>query len=181
MLIDAHTVERDARIEADICVVGTGPAGLTLIKELAAEPIRICAIESGGRNLNPDAQVLNQGTTTSPDGYPRHLLTAARRRQLGGTSNLWDDELNAGEGDELVRLVPLDAIDFEKRDWIPHSGWPFDKSELNPYYERALKLSGAGPFAYDTSDWKSEHSELAISAARLGTIMSQFASRTIFT
>ncbi|MFL6514011.1 MAG: GMC oxidoreductase [Chthoniobacterales bacterium] len=181
MLIDAHTVERDARIEADICIVGTGPAGLTLIKELAAEPVRVCAIESGGRDLEPNAQALNQGTTISPDGYPSHLLAAARRRQLGGTANLWDDELNAGEGDELVRLVPLDAIDFEKRDWIPHSGWPFDKSHLNSFYDRALRLAGAGSFAYDVATWKSNHSELPIPGVRLGTVMSQFGSRTIFT
>src|SRR5215472_15553791 len=127
MLIDACTVDRGTLIETDVCVIGTGPAGLTLIKDLAAEPIRICAVESGGREFEHNAQALSEGTTISPDGYPSHLLTAARRRQLGGAANLWDDELNAGEGDELVRLVPLDAIDFEKRAWVPHSGWPFDK------------------------------------------------------
>jgi|tagenome__1003787_1003787.scaffolds.fasta_scaffold20988306_4 choline dehydrogenase-like flavoprotein len=181
MLIDAHTVERDARIEADICVVGTGPAGLTLIKELADGPIKICAIESGSRGLDADAQALNLGTTISPDGYPGHLLGAARRRQLGGTANLWDDELNAGEGDELVRLVPLDPIDFEKRDWIPHSGWPFDKSQLNPYYERALQLAGVALVTSDVSSSSRPHPELPIPAARLRTVMSHFGLRTIFT
>ena len=181
MLIDAHTVEKGARVEADICVIGTGPAGLTLIKELASEPIRICVVESGGLNADPDAQVLNEGSTISPDGYPDHLLTAARRRQLGGTANLWNDELNAGQGDELVRLVPLDAIDFQKREWVPYSGWPFDKPELDPFYARGLQLAGAGPFAYEVSNWKSHHSELPIPAARLRTVMSQFGLRTIFT
>jgi choline dehydrogenase-like flavoprotein len=181
MLIDAGTVNRGTLYETDVCVIGTGPAGLTLIKDLAAEPIRICAVESGGREFEQSAQALSEGTTISPDGYPSHLLTAARRRQFGGTANLWDDELNAGEGDELVRLVPLDAIDFEKRDWVPHSGWPFDKSHLDPFYERALQLGGAGPFAYEVSDWKSHHSELPVPATRLRTRMSQFGSRTIFT
>jgi choline dehydrogenase-like flavoprotein len=181
MLINAQTIERNARIAADVCIIGTGPAGLTLLKELAAESIRICAIESGGRTAESETHDLNQGTTISPDGYPARLLAAARRRQFGGTANLWDDELNVGEGNELVRLVPLDAIDFEKRDWIPHSGWPFDKSELNSFYERALRLCGAGPFAYNVSDWKSDHSTLPISGDRLGTVMSQFGLRTIFT
>jgi len=181
MLIDARTVEKNRRVEADICIIGTGPAGLTLIKDLAAEPMRICAVESGGRNSDDNAQLLNEGSTISPDGYPANLLTAARWRQLGGTANLWDDELNLGQGDELIRLVPLDAIDFEKREWIPYSGWPFGRAQLNRFYERALQLGGAGPFAYEVSDWKSHRSELPIPTRRLGTVMSQFGSRTVFT
>ncbi|HEY4284915.1 MAG TPA: GMC family oxidoreductase [Chthoniobacterales bacterium] len=181
MLIEAHTVDQDTLIESDICVVGCGPAGLTLIKDLIPTGIRICAIESGGRNFEQSAQDLSEGTTISPDRYPSHLLMAARRRQLGGTANLWDDELNAGEGDELVRLLPLDEIDFEKRTWIPHSGWPFDKSELDPFYERGLRLSGAGPLTYEVSSWKSRYTELPIPAARVRTMMSQFGLRSIFT
>src|SRR5271166_7111306 len=30
-------------------------------------------------------------------------------------------------------------LDFETRDWVAHSGWPISKSDLDPYYHKALK------------------------------------------
>lgn len=181
MLIEARTVERNRLIETDICLIGCGPAGITLVKELAAQPLRICALESGTRHFDQSAQALCAGTTISPDSYPDNLLMNGRRRQLGGTANLWDDELNEGEGNELVRYVPLNEIDFEKRAWVPYSGWPFGKSHLDPFYERALRLGGAGPFAHDAPSWRGNHAELLPPNARLLTMISQFGARTVFT
>ncbi|MBT8217910.1 MAG: hypothetical protein KJO17_13745, partial [Acidimicrobiia bacterium] len=34
----------------------------------------------------------------------------------------------------------LEAVDFESRDWIPHSGWPLSSEGLEPFYERAGEL-----------------------------------------
>ena len=44
----------------------------------------------------------------------------------GGTSIAWGGVLR-----------PLDTIDFEKRDWIPNSGWPFSKERLIPFYNKS--------------------------------------------
>ena len=52
---------------------------------------------------------------------------------------------NDPKGDRGVRYVPLDPIDFEKRDWVPNSGWPFSKETLDPYYERAQCFLRNGP------------------------------------
>ena len=49
-----------------------------------------------------------------------------RARVHGGTTTLW-----AGQA------LPLDPIDFEPRDWVPQSGWPFGRDTLEPYYRRA--------------------------------------------
>ncbi len=38
--------------------------------------------------------------------------------------------------------LPLDPMDFEKRPWIPNSGWPITRKSLDPYYSRALKICG---------------------------------------
>jgi choline dehydrogenase-like flavoprotein len=181
MLIEAHRVERGARVAADICVVGTGPAGITLLKELSRTGLHIVALESGGQAFDPNAQALCDGATISQDNYPSGALMTSRRRQLGGTANLWDDELEAGQGDELVRLVALDAIDFEKRPWVPHSGWPFGKSELERFYDRALSLVGAARPDDADSPLTADHPELLAPEARLGTVLSRFASRTVFT
>jgi hypothetical protein len=40
--------------------------------------------------------------------------------------------------------VPLDELDFRKRAHVPLSGWPFDRSTLQPFYERAQDLVEAG-------------------------------------
>lgn len=45
------------------------------------------------------------------------------------TSNLWHGV-----------LAPLDKIDFEKRDWIPKSGWAINLEELEPYYKKASEV-----------------------------------------
>ena len=58
---------------------------------------------------------------------------------LGGSTNHWGGWCR-----------PMDAIDFEaKRDWMPHSGWPFGRAALEPYYARAQALVEAGPWIYD--------------------------------
>lgn len=180
MLIEAHTVEPGARIQADICVIGTGPAGMTLLKKLSGAGLRLVALESGGREFNSDSQALCDGATTSPDRYPAGALTDSRRRQLGGTAHLWNDELDAGQGDELVRLVPLDPIDFTTRAWVPYSGWPFGRSDLQKFYEEAFSLLGLTPNVGDSSLTKT-HRDFLRREARLATVLSRFAARTVFT
>ena len=59
------------------------------------------------------------------------------------------------DGEELLShrwsswVVPFDDIDFEKRDWVPYSGWPFGKETLMPYYERANSICGISDFDYE--------------------------------
>ena len=49
--------------------------------------------------------------------------------------------------------MPLDAIDFEPRPWVPYSGWPFPKTTLDPYYARVQRQLELGPFVYDEAAW----------------------------
>jgi len=44
--------------------------------------------------------------------------------------------------------MPFDTIDFESRDYVPHSGWPITRDTLMPYYAEANRLCEAGAFAY---------------------------------
>ncbi|WP_323713105.1 GMC oxidoreductase [Gloeocapsopsis dulcis] len=78
--------------------------------------------------------------------------------------------------------MPLDKIDFEKRDGLPYSGWPFSKSHLDPFYERAQHLCRLRPFAYDAEDWEDEQTpRLPFAGSRIATTTYQFAPRKIFT
>ena len=68
-------------------------------------------------------------------------LDGGRLRFLGGSTNHWGGWCR-----------PLDEIDFESRDWVPHSGWPFAREEIEPYFARAQALVEAGPWVYDAAD-----------------------------
>lgn len=140
-MIDARTVPENKTIETDVCIVGAGAAGITLARELIGLPFRVCLLESGGFDADVQTQALYQGDNA---GIPYFPLQAARLRYFGGTTNHWDGWCR-----------PLDAIDFEARDWVPHSGWPFDRRHLEPFYRRAHSVCQLGPFAYDLGDWKS--------------------------
>jgi choline dehydrogenase-like flavoprotein len=151
MITDARTLAEVATIAADICIVGAGPAGLTLATELAKKSgVQILLIESGGLDLDPETQALNQGIRAD-DNYVDP--STIRARGFAGTAHLWNTPVKGTLG---AKYVPLDEIDFEKRDWVPHSGWPFDRQHLNPFYERAHQRCGLGPFQYGLGDWSAD-------------------------
>lgn len=152
MLIDARTLPHGHAITADVCIVGAGPAGLTLARELATSGLEIVILESGGDGSDPkadaDAQELSHGETTG-DAY--HTLRLIRERGLGGTAVRWSYHVPLGFDDGL-RCRRLDKIDFEKRDWMPNSGWPFGLAELEPFYDRAEDALRVGRFAPDAAE-----------------------------
>ena len=71
-------------------------------------------------------------------GLPHDSIEQGRARIFGGTTTLW--------GGQALRF---DDIDFEKRSWVPLSGWPTTRDELEPYYRRAERVLQIGtPTAY---------------------------------
>jgi len=89
---------------------------------------RVNVFESGEADFRKDVQTLAAGENIGEDYYP---LDTARLRLFGGTAAIWGG-----------RCAELDPIDFEKRDFLPHSGWPFGKEVLDPYYDDAFKSLG---------------------------------------
>jgi choline dehydrogenase-like flavoprotein len=167
MLIDARTVPEGKTIETDVCIVGAGAAGITLAREFRGQPFRVCLLESGDLEFDEETQSLYGGETT---GMPFTPLMASRLRYFGGATNHWGGWCQ-----------PLDEIDFEVRDWIPHSGWPFSKSHLVPFYERAQAILQIGPFAYGTEAWETGSSrQLPFIGGRVITKMVQFSPPTRF-
>lgn len=142
MIVDGRTVASNTYITSDICIIGAGPAGITLALELKDTFDDIVLLESGGESPDARTQRLYAGDNV---GVNYASLERVRSRFLGGSSNCW-----AGW------CRPLDPIDFEKRDWIPNSGWPFDRQELEPFYIRAHEYLGLGPFDYTEATWQNE-------------------------
>ena len=186
MIIDARTIDADQQLKADICIVGSGPAGLTLARELSSiHPLQICLLESGSSKFEPEVQSLYEGEINSYSGYPRNELTAGRCRQLGGSSNFWEiqiDDEDVAKNIFNVRHVIPDEIDFQKRDAIPYSGWPFERSYLMPYYERAQKICKIGPLSYAAEDWETaDRPQLNLSDQGIESRIFQFGPRAAFT
>lgn len=132
MFIDARRLhERDA-LTADLCVVGSGAAGISIALELLDSPLRVLLLERGGvSGGNGDDDIYRV-----VDGMPPRLVPdPGRPWYFGGGTNHWEGNCR-----------PLDAVDFERREWIPASGWPIRRDELLPFYERAQELCGLGDF-----------------------------------
>ena len=118
-----------AVVECDLCIIGSGPAGSTIARELSSTRMRVTMLESGGFVRNPETDVLNEVENV---GSPRHLdQWIVRNRIVGGSSHTWGG-----------RCAAFDAIDFEERPWVPESGWPFGIQELAPYLDRTAPYLG---------------------------------------
>jgi choline dehydrogenase-like flavoprotein len=176
MEIDARGVRDDSVLDADVCIIGAGPAGLTIARALAPRGLRILILESGGRRPDPAVQALCAGTTTDP-AYVDPVLT--RRRQAGGTAQDW----NTAVGREIgAKYLPLDPIDFEARAWVPGSGWPIDRAALDPYYERAHEVCDLGPTSYRPEDWTDPKRPLLdLAGGRLVTAIYRYGLARAFT
>jgi choline dehydrogenase-like flavoprotein len=146
MHIDAKTLPDHTLIEGDICIIGAGAAGISMALEWINTPYKVILLEGGGFEYEAQMQDLYKGKTTGQRYYP---LESARLHYFGGTTGHW-----AGF------CSPLDPIDFKKRDWVPHSGWPIKREDLDPFYARAQKNLDLGPYEYDETYWKAKDQSL---------------------
>lgn len=136
MIIYNEKLVHGALIDADICIIGSGPAGFSIALELLKSRKKIIMLTGGGYHESASAQDLHKGFI---DYLTHHEpLEENRRRVFGGASTAWGG-----------RCIPLDPTDFQKRSWIPFSGWPITFEELKPYYVKASNYLKSGKFHYD--------------------------------
>jgi len=156
MFIDSRTLPENTEVQADVCIIGGGAAGITLALDLASDHRRIAVFESGGFEFSPETQRLYEGEVTEQGFIP---LDADRLRFLGGATNHWSGSCR-----------PFDASEFE--------GWPFAKTALEDYYRRAQEILQLGPYTYDPQDWITDQTPLLDfgSSARFENRMFQYSS-----
>ena len=133
--IDTRTLATGHRIESDICVIGSGAAGLAIASHFLDRTTRVTLLESGGMTFDPQVQSLYRGRVVA---QAHANLDECRLRYFGGSTNHW-----------TAHVRPLEPIDFESRPWVPHSGWPFGLTELAPYYAKAKTLLRLPERAFD--------------------------------
>ena len=128
MIFDLLRDAPGATSSADICIVGAGAAGITLAVEFARRGKKVLLLEGGGAQREDSSQQIYDSEIA---GLVHRGIHTGRIRVKGGTTVRWGGQ-----------ILELDALDFTARPGVPESGWPFPKSELTSYYERALTLEG---------------------------------------
>ncbi|KAF0192507.1 MAG: GMC oxidoreductase [Gammaproteobacteria bacterium] len=139
MLADLRGIQTK-QIDADLCIIGAGAAGMTLARAFIGSGVRVCLLESGGFEHEEATQALYDGEDT---GYRQlYDVGKSRLRFFGGTTNHW-----------VGHCAPLTEIDFETRPWVPYSGWPINKAALDPYYAPAQALCELGTDSFDLASF----------------------------
>ena len=124
-----------------VCIVGAGAAGICLAVELAQRGKSVMLLEGGGRDVEDAAQEPYRSQVV---GHVHRGIHSGRFRAHGGTTTRWGGQ-----------ILELNAEDFERRDWIAESGWPFAHAELAPFYKRALAFEGlANAIEDDAAVWR---------------------------
>jgi len=143
MHIDARNIDNNTIIEGDICIIGAGAAGISMALEWINTPYKVILLEGGGLEYDDKVQDLYDGKTTGQRYFP---LRSSRLHYFGGTTGHWAGYCST-----------FDDIDFKKRDWVPHSGWPINRADLDPFYERAQKNVELGPYDYSVAYWQKQY------------------------
>tara|TARA_B100002052_G_scaffold285069_1_gene297574 strand:- start:1021 stop:2583 length:1563 start_codon:yes stop_codon:yes gene_type:complete len=128
VFINSNNIENNTTDYSDVCVIGSGPAGIAIANKLISKNISVTLLESGGLEGETYTQDLNSGEMLGQD--PGYDLEMSRLRLFGGTSNHWEGSNQR-----------LDKIDFKSRNWIPFSGWPINIKELDKYYKEATLIN----------------------------------------
>lgn len=130
MIIDYLDGSSPTDVEADLCIIGAGAAGIAIARSFAGSTVRVCLLESGGFAGEERCQELYEGASVGSTPFDPGT---SRMRAFGGSCNLW------GGG-----CIPLSQQDMGTRDWVPRSGWPLSYADLAPYYLQARSFCHIG-------------------------------------
>lgn len=136
--IDGRLLGHSSHLDADVVVVGSGPAGWAVASEVSRAGRSVLVLESGGVRADETADDRAEVDLRTTAQYG---VSGTRRIQLGGLANDWevrlpghDEGTASGDG---VRHLPLDEVDLEPRGPGGSEGWPLTMADLRPWYAAA--------------------------------------------
>jgi choline dehydrogenase-like flavoprotein len=169
MIKNGGDIANGTVLSTQVCVIGTGPAGVTAAWELQKAGVKVILIEGSRAYDNyqeswPDKVLLYNGQAKGlfatneqnflvlPDD-PFTNFPKERERVFGGTSTHWGGQSR-----------PEDPIDLEDRPGFP--GWPVTREELDPYYAKASALCALyGDYGSRGDNFSNEFWATTLSAA----------------
>jgi choline dehydrogenase-like flavoprotein len=138
MILDFNQLNDQSIPSAEFCIVGAGPAGITLALELGHNNRSVLLLEGGGREFSEESQDVYVSDVV---GDPLALdLEFARLRYTGGSSGHWTGKCR-----------PLDAIDFKKKISFGDAHWPIEKTDIDPYLDQASSILNLSQVKVDAS------------------------------
>lgn len=112
----------------DVCVCGSGPAGITVARELASSGKRVLLLEGGGLEYSERSQKIYEGKETGIDTF-NLALSGSRLRYFGGTSNHWSGMCGV-----------FAEEDFSSKRYFDLPGWPIKRQEILKHIDEAKKI-----------------------------------------
>lgn len=123
----------------DVCIIGAGPAGISMALRLARDPnVSIRVLESGGLTFEKESQELARAQMSGTPTTPVHESSI---RALGGSTWSWGGA-----------CAPIEDNAYLARPWVEGSGWPIGPEAVRPYLEDALAMVGITPEARAATD-----------------------------
>jgi hypothetical protein len=146
MITNGLSIPKGTQLTTQVCIAGSGPAGITLAYYLQKAGVEVILLE-GSRDVGTgnqyyentwnDKTLLYEGEATGqfsnnepqflvvPNNSPQQNGAWERERCYGGTSAHWGGQSR-----------PYDPIDFEYVSQY-YPGWPITREDLDPFYQEA--------------------------------------------
>lgn len=144
MIEDARAISAGTVLQADVCVIGAGPAGTTLALELAACGRKVLLLEAGGLGSDAARDALAAPASGFRYGSETRII---QHLQFGGNANAW--HVRTPLAGDYVRFAAFQDADFEARDETGNWRWPFTAADLQSAEQRALELWQLSPAGFD--------------------------------
>lgn len=128
MLADFHQISDDLFAEPfDLCIAGTGPAGMSVALKVAKAGGRVLLLEAGGLGPTSESAEIYRGRSIGTITY--NHIDKCRLRYFGGTSGHWSGLCG--------KFSPLD---FAEREIYGMPSWPITLDEAYRFEDEAKDI-----------------------------------------
>src|SRR6185295_8141232 len=159
----------------DLCIIGSGAAGITVAHRLRTSGMRICVLESSLKNIPQGFSAeLVQRYETTPSLAARAGVAVESAAGANQDGHRYEDptvqKLYEGELTEEMQRIdpifltrsrirvyggttncwggwtrPLSTADFDRSDLDRHWKWPITRADLEPWYREAIAYCALPP------------------------------------